>query len=44
MGLISDIKKSAVGNGTKIQSSEAAKLEKILNATFYLDKNINEEA
>ena len=44
MGLISDIKKSALGNGTKIQSSEAAKLEKILNATFYLDKNINEEA
>lgn len=44
MGLISDIKKSALGNNTKIQSSEAAKLEKILNATFYLDKNINEEA
>lgn len=44
MGLISDIKKSALSNNTKIQSSEAAKLEKILNATFYLDKNINEEA
>lgn len=44
MGLISDIKKSALGNNTKIQSSEAAKLEKILNATFYLDKNISEEA
>lgn len=44
MGLISDIKKSALDNNTKIQSSEAAKLEKILNATFYLDKNINEEA
>ena len=44
MGLVSDIKKSALGNNTKIQSSEAAKLEKILNATFYLDKNINEEA
>lgn len=44
MGLISDIKKSALGNNTKIQSSVAAKLEKILNATFYLDKNINEEA
>lgn len=44
MGLVSDIKKSALGNNTKIQSSEAAKLEKILNATFYLDKNISEEA
>lgn len=44
MGLVSDIKKSALGNNTKIQSSEAAKLEKILNATFYLDKNIGEEA
>lgn len=44
MGLIGDIKKSALGSNTKIQSSEAAKLEKILNATFYLDKNINEEA
>lgn len=44
MGLVSDIKKSALDNNTKIQSSEAAKLEKILNATFYLDKNISEEA
>lgn len=44
MGLVSDIKKSALGNNTKIQSSEAAKLEKILNATFCLDKNISEEA
>ena len=44
MGLVSDIKKNALGNGTKIQSSDAAKLEKILNATFYLDKNISEEA
>lgn len=44
MGLVSDIKKSALGNNTKIQSSEAAKLEKILNAMFYLDKNISEEA
>ena len=43
MGLIDNIKKEAQGNRTKIQSSDAAKLEKILNATFYLDKNIEEE-
>jgi hypothetical protein len=42
-GLISEIKKAARGNGTKIQTSESAKLEKILNATFYLEKNIEEE-
>lgn len=43
MGLIDDIKKEALGNRTKIQSSEATRLEKILNNTFYLDKNIEEE-
>lgn len=43
MGLIESIKKSATGNGTKIQSSEAAKLEKILNKTFYLEKKPDEE-
>lgn len=43
MGLIDDIKKEATGNGTKIQSSEAAKLEKILNNLFYLPKDIEEE-
>ena len=42
-GLISEIKRTARNNGTKIQTSESAKLEKILNATFYLDKNIEEE-
>lgn len=43
MGLINDIKKSAKMNGTKIQSTEARKLEGILNRMFYLDKNIEEE-
>ena len=43
MGLIDDIKKEASGNGTKIQSSEAARLEKILNNLFYLPKDIEEE-
>jgi hypothetical protein len=43
MGLIDNIKKEAQGNRTKIQSTDAAALEKILNRTFYLDKNIEEE-
>lgn len=43
-GLISEIKKAARSNGTKIQTSEAAKLERILNATFYLERDIEEEA
>ena len=43
MGIISEIKKDATGNKTKIQSSDASKLEKILNNLFYLDKNIEEE-
>ena len=43
MGLIDNIKKEAQGNKTKIQSTDAANLEKILNRTFYLDKNIEEE-
>ena len=43
MGIVSSIKKQAKNNGTKIQSSEAANLEKILNKAFYLDKNIKEE-
>lgn len=43
MGLAEEIKKAALGNNTKIQSSEAAELEKILNKMFYLDKNIEEE-
>jgi len=43
MGLIDKIKKDAQGNKTKIQSTDATELEKILNKTFYLDKNIEEE-
>lgn len=43
MGIISQIKKDATGNNTKIQSSDASKLEKILNNLFYLEKNIEEE-
>lgn len=43
MGLINDIKNEAIGNGTKIQSSDAAELEKILNQMFYLPKDIEKE-
>lgn len=43
MGLLDNIKKDAVGNGSKIQSSDSAKLEGIFNKMFYLDKNIEEE-
>lgn len=44
MGLVDSIKREAAGNKTKIQSSDAAELEKILNKTFYLEKNVEEEA
>ena len=40
MGIVSDIKKDAVGNRTKIQSSDALQLEKILNRMFFLEKDI----
>lgn len=43
MGLVNDIKNEAIGNGTKIQSSDAAELEKILNQMFYLPKDIEKE-
>lgn len=43
MSLLTDIKESAQKNRTKIQSSEATNLEKILNNTFYLPKRIKEE-
>ena len=42
MGIINDIKNDAVKTGTKVQSSENAKLEGILNKIFYLPKNIEE--
>lgn len=38
-----DIKKEAKGNRTVIQSSESAKLQKILNRMFYLDKDPENE-
>ena len=44
MGIIDEIKNSAAKNGTKIQTSDAAKLEKILNKMFYTQHNIGEEA
>ena len=43
MGLLDDMRKQATQTGAKIQTSEAADLEKILNKLFYLDKNIEEE-
>ena len=43
MGIVNDIKRNARSNGTKIQSSDAQKLEKILNNVFYLDKDVEEE-
>lgn len=43
MGLVDNIKQEARGNKTKIQSADATKLEKLLNATFFLEKNIEEE-
>lgn len=43
MGLVDDIKKSAAKVGTKIQTTEAAKLEKIFNQMFYLEKDVEEE-
>lgn len=43
MGIVSDIKKDAIGNRTKIQSSDASQLEKILNRMFFLEKNVEAE-
>ena len=43
MGLIDSIKNDSIKNGSKIQTTEAAKLEAIFNKMFYLDKNIEEE-
>ena len=43
MGLVDEIKGQAAKNGTKIQSSDAAALEKIFNRMFYLPKNIEDE-
>lgn len=43
MGLRDEIKKAARANGTKIQDSSSAELEKILNRMFYLEKDMNNE-
>ena len=43
MGLIDDIKSNAIENGTKIQSSDAAEIEKLFNSLFYAKKNMEEE-
>ena len=44
MATITDeIKKAAINNGTKIQNSEEAFLEKLFNKMFYLEKNRDEE-
>lgn len=43
MGLIDDIKANAIDNGTKIQSSDAAEIEKLFNSLFYAKKNMEEE-
>ena len=43
MGLIDDIKSNAIENGTKIQSSDAAQIEKLFNSLFYAKKDMEEE-
>lgn len=43
MGLVDSIKRQAQGNRTKIQSTDAAALEKIFNNMFFMDKDIEEE-
>ena len=43
MGLVDEIKATAKGNRTKIQSSDAAALEKLFNQMFYLPKDIEKE-
>ena len=43
MGIVDEIKNNAAKNGTKIQSSEAAHLERIFNKMFYTQHDIEEE-
>ncbi|WP_291632241.1 hypothetical protein [Clostridium sp.] len=43
MGIVAEIKANAKKSNAKIQSSEADKFEKLLNRTFFMDKNIEEE-
>lgn len=43
MSLLDEIKKNAAQVGAKVQTSESAQLERILNKMFYLEKNIELE-
>lgn len=43
MGIVDEIKKGAEKNNTKIQTTESANLEKILNKMFYTSHDIEEE-
>lgn len=43
MGIIDDIKNDSIKNGSKVQSTESAKMEVILNKLFYLPKDVDEE-
>lgn len=43
MGIVDEIKKDAIGNKTKIQSSDAVVLEKIFNRMFFLPKDVEQE-
>lgn len=43
MGIIDDIRNDSIKNGSKIQSTESAKMEGILNKMFYLQKDVDEE-
>lgn len=43
MGIIDDIKNDSIKNGSKVQSTESAKMEIILNKLFYLPKDVDEE-
>lgn len=43
MGLLENIKNEADGNFTKIQSSEEAEIEQVLNSLHYLEKDIPKE-
>jgi len=43
LGIVDEIKKDAIGNKTKIQSSDAAVLEKIFNRMFFLPKDVEQE-
>lgn len=43
MGLINDIKNEAKGKRIKVQSTQLTELDRLFNAMFFLDKNIEEE-